>query len=167
MKLTDILSAAPGGRAQLRVAGYPATILLPSHMRDHHPMPWLQKKLVGSMTPGMTWRNGMAINEWLLQLQAPRDIVKNLVHENMHWWQLWRRMGPTDFPATYGWQGLIRLFKSGSAHLHDVHPMETEAQRAAAAILALIEAMPRATPQSIVTFDMLPWLEQHYPASRS
>lgn len=160
MKLTDILAAAPGGRAQLHVAGYPATILLPSHVRDHHPMGRAQQWFVGALTSGMTWRNGMAISEQLLALMSPRDIVKMIVHENAHWWQLWRRMGPTDFPATYGWQGLIRVFKTGTAHLHDAHPMEQEAQRIAEAILTEIET------KSSPTFDMLPWLERYYPASR-
>ena len=165
MKFTDILSAAPGGRAQVHVEGYPATVLLPTTFHDYHAMGRIQRWFVGQMTPAMTWRNGIAVNERALQLQVPRAIVEMFVHENVHWWQLWRRMGPTDFPATYGWQGLIRLFKTGSAHIHDDHPVEVEARRIAGEVMAEIDRL--LLTASPVTFDLVPWLAAHLPATRS
>ncbi len=166
MKITlpDILSTAPGGKAQLHVPGYPATFLLPSRVRDHIAMGRLQQWFVGAMTPGMTWRHGIAISELLLRVQSPKEIVELILHENGHWWQLWRRMGPTDFPATYGWQAIIQRFKSGSAHLHRDHIMEAEARRMAQRMIAEVDA--QLLIHQPVTFDVEAWLQQHYPASR-
>lgn len=166
LKLTDILSASPGGRAQLHVEGYGAIVILPSRVRDHHPMGWLQRRFVGQRTPGMTWRNGIAIAEQLMRpaFMTPRKIVENMLHENAHWWQLWRRMGPTDYPATYGWQALLRVFRGGSAHIHAEHPMEKEARAIAHSLMYELDMALQVKPS--VTFDMEAWLQTHYPASR-
>lgn len=164
MRLSDILSAGPGGRAQVHYPGIPITILLPSAVRDHFAMGTLQQWLVGAFTPGMTWRNGIAISEPLLGVQDWRQVLTLFVHENVHWWQLWRRMGPTDFPATYGWQALLSRVRHGSAHMHDEHLVEREAKRIAANVMAEIDV--QLTVRQPVTFDLTAWLEQHLPASR-
>lgn len=166
MKITlaDILSVAPNGKAQLHVDGYPATFVLPSHVRDHIAMGRFQQWLVGAMPPAMTWRHGIAISAKLLRLQSVREILELILHENVHWWQLWRRMGPTDFPATYGWQGIVSRIRVGSAHLHDDHLVEREARRVARRILEEVDYM--LLQHQPVTFDVEAWLQQHYPASR-
>ncbi len=167
LKLTDILSASPGGKARLHVEGYAAIFDLPTNLRDYHPMGRFQRWMVGQQTPGMTWRNGIAIAEELMRpaFMTPRRIVENILHENVHWWQLWRRMGPTDFPATYGWHGLIEVLNGGSAHIHTDHMVEREARRVAQNILFDVDLTLQVGLS--VTFDVEAYLQQHLPASRS
>ena len=49
IKLTDILTTRPGGRAQLRVPYFPTIFLLPTAVRDYHPMGGVQQWFVGAM----------------------------------------------------------------------------------------------------------------------
>lgn len=165
MKLGDILSAAPGGRAQLHVAGYPATFLLPCNLRDFHEMGPLQRWFVGALTPAQVLRNGIAVNLQAMALADARTKVQRILHESCgHWYEMWKRMGPGDWPATYAWQCILTFGRVGSAHLHANHPQEIRANGIADAILAAVEDLLRVSQP--VTFDTRPWLEQHFPALR-
>lgn len=172
MKLTDILSTDPAtGRALLRVPTYPIAFLLPCHERDFREMGRVRQSLVGSTTPGMTWRDGIFLAlKWLSYWEGWKlwaKIVALVLHEIGHWWQLWRRMGPNDFPATYGWQGVIRLVRYGTAHLHQMHPLEREADAMRDGLLtAAWHAYNAAECPAGFVFDTEPWLQAHYPAQR-
>lgn len=170
MTLADILSTDPGaGRARIMVPGYPVTLILPCHARDIHAMGRFKQWCVGALTPGETMRDGIAISEFLLALQPARDIIDLFLHENTHWWQLWRRMGPTDFPAGYVGQIIAKLLrrplKENGMSLHDRINIEAEAIASASAMMTEIDALLRVSQPA--TFDMLPWLEQHLPALRA
>lgn len=162
----DILTVGPRGFAVLAVDGYPYRFELPNHVRDWHPMPWIQKQFVGGMTPAMTWRNGIAVNETLLPIQSPAKLVEMILHETVHWWELWRRMGPTDFPATYGWQGVIRLLRHGSAHLHERHIQEVVARKLAFSMLS-DAAVGRFPMTADGLLDVGAWFAVYFPAQRT
>ena len=71
MILSDLLSThEPSGRALLRDPGYPASFLLPNRLRDYHEMPRWQRRIVGTLTPAMTWRNGVAVNLVAMPLEG-------------------------------------------------------------------------------------------------
>ena len=166
MKLSDILYTSPRAYALVIVPGCQWEFELPNRPRDWHPMPWLQRQFVGADTPGMTWRNGIAIQESCLARMSPLQILETMLHETVHWWDLWRRMGPTDFPATYGWQGLLRLLRSGSAHLHDTHPQEIVARLHAQ--LMISDAVSMKFPMTIDGYhDVEAWLQERMPVKRT
>lgn len=155
----------PQGRAVLTVPGFPAILTLPCAVRDFHPMPRWQRWLVGTLTPAMTLRNGIALNDVALALADPRTVVQRFLHESCgHWWDCWRIMGPDDFPATYGWQAVLTLLRTGSAHLHAGHPLEVSANARADAILAVLDQALRSVRP--VTYDTLTWLDQYAPRQR-
>ncbi len=171
MTLADILSTDNAtGRAAVTVPGFPVTVVLACHARDIHAMPGFQKWLVGALTPGMTWRNGTAINEGILVLQTARDIIDLFLHEDTHGWQLWRRMGPDDFPAGYIGQIITKFFgwlldpNPKRTNLHDRINIEKEAIDSAAAMMVEIDALLKVSQP--VRYDALPWLTQHLPALR-
>lgn len=186
-ELSDILSTDPAtGRALLSVPGYPMRFLLACRLRDIHPMGSVRQWIVGATTPGMTWTDGVFISLFWLAYRLGRkqleDLVRFILHEiGGHWWQCWRRMGPQDFRATYGWQIGVTFFKrlgrklfgpplqpGEMTHtLHDDHIMESEANRVANDLLAAAKAAWIEAGQSAgFTFDTVPWLEAHYPALR-
>lgn len=167
MRLADIISKDPiTGRAQVSVAGYPATIVLPNNVSDWHEMGFGRKCIVGFSTPGMTWSDGCFLNVQRLARTYARSVVKTAVHEGCgHWWEMCKRMGVQDFRATYGWQGLLKLFTRGPAHVHELHPQENFARGVTERILALVD--PMLFTGQPARFDTLPWLKEHYPEIRT
>jgi hypothetical protein len=166
VRLSDIISKDPiTGRAQVYVVGYPATIVLPNNLSDWHEMGFGRKCFVGFDTPGMTWSDGCFLNMARLALTYARSVVKTVIHEGPgHWWEMWKVMGPTDFKATYGWQGVLKLAAYGPKAVHAKHPQENKAREVTERILAAVDELIRTSQPA--RFDTLPWLNEHYPAKR-
>ena len=163
---TDVVT----GRALLHVGDRPIAYRLPCPVEDIKAMGRFRQRLVGSVTQGMTWVDGIYLSpRWVAEFRATRPIkLEHLVlHECAHWWQLWKRMGALDFPLTYGWQGLLALWKYGSAHLYAQHPMEREAHSIEISLIyAARNAYLEARSPSGFVFDTGEWLDNVFPAER-
>lgn len=154
------------GRALWSDPRWPVQIILPNNLSDHHPMGWMRQRLVGSRTPAMCWTDGVFYSESVLSTQPVEVIVRNLFHENGgHWWEMWKRMGPTDFKATYGWQAVLKFWTTGRIpHGSLLQEQHANAVRDLLWAALLAQMQNYNGPQR---FDMLPYLQQHYPAIRA
>lgn len=162
-RVAEVFSQDPQtGRALWRHPAFPVEIVLCNNRDVHHPMGRFRQWLVGARTPAMCWTDGVWYSEPVLSTQPIEVIIQNLFHENGgHWWEMWKRMGPTDFKATYGWQAALTFWTTGRVP-HDALLQEQHADKVKDMLWDRLMAHMRviAGPSR---FDMLPYLQQYYP----
>lgn len=156
MKLSTSIYRGEGGRALLILPDI-RPILLSCSYSDIHPMGKIRKWILRNPL-GNVWTDGVFINEERLDELNAYQIIRLFFHEvEGHWWQCWKRMGPRDYKATYGWLGILKRRAA-------THPMEIESDWVESRMS--IDYYRELPSPDLPPYNVMLWHLDHFPATR-